>query len=53
MQAATHCSSTFGLYDGNESLAHLFVEPATSPSGEQEAKPIVTTRARLRLKLII
>jgi hypothetical protein len=47
MQAATHCSRAFALYDGNESLAHLFVEPVTSPSGEQEAKPMVAAIARL------
>jgi len=53
MQAAMHCWSTFGLYDGNESVAHLFVWPEASPSGEQEYMTMATTKARLRLRLII
>jgi hypothetical protein len=53
MQAATHCSRTFGLYDGNESLAHLFVDPVTSPSGEPEAKPMVTTTITLYVSSLL
>ena len=42
LQTATHCSISFGLYEGYRSVAHLFIVPVASCSGEHE----VTTTAR-------
>jgi hypothetical protein len=42
LQTATHCSTSFGLYEGYRSVAHLFIVPVASCSGEHA----VTTTAR-------
>jgi len=42
LQTATHCSISFGLYEGYRSVAHLFIVPVASCSGEHE----ITTTAR-------
>ena len=42
LQTATHCSISFGLYEGYRSVAHLFIVPVASCWGEHE----VTTTAR-------
>jgi hypothetical protein len=51
-QTSTHWSCAFGLYEGKRPVAHLFVEPVTSPSGAQEAaiSPVSNNAATLRIE---
>jgi hypothetical protein len=53
LQTATHCSISFGLYEGYRSVAHFLRDPVASCSGEHE---VVTTAraskaAKRRMKL--
>ena len=54
LQTATHCSISFGLYEGYRSVAHLFIVPVASCWGEHEvtttAKASKAAKRRMKLR---
>src|SRR5258705_5574800 len=52
LQTATHCSISFGLYEGYRSVAHFLRDPVASCSGEHEVVTTATSKAaKRRMKL--